>query len=119
MNKREIGSYGENTACEYLINKGYKILERNYRRGKAEVDIICKKDEIVAFVEVKTRRDDTFGSPVESVNFYKTKQIAKVSEAYIIKNGLMGHINVRFDIIGIDHENGSPKIDHIEDAFRL
>lgn len=119
MNRKSLGYYGETKACEYLRAKGYKILERNYRRGKTELDIVCEKDGVVAFIEVKSRRDDSFGSSVEAVNFYKTRQIVKTAEAYLIKRGLMGVVDVRFDIIGIDYENGVPNIHHIEDAFRL
>ena len=72
MNNREFGNKGEDLACEYLIKNGYKILERNKHFSKlCEIDIIAKLKDKVVFVEVKTRKSNAFGSPMEAIT--KTK----------------------------------------------
>ena len=68
MNRRAYGNEGEQAACEYLQKKGWKILDRNVRRGRGEIDIIARKRKIIAFVEVKRRSSLAFGSPAEAVN---------------------------------------------------
>ena len=76
MTNQEIGNIGENAAANLLIEKGYKILERNYRTSHLEVDIIALKDDVVAFVEVKTRAVNYMVSPQDAVNYRKQNYIA-------------------------------------------
>lgn len=111
----ELGKLGEDMAVDYLRSHGYEILERNYHFQKAEVDIIAKKDSIIAVVEVKTRSTLDFGNPKD---FLKPKQIQRLVKAidhYIVKNDL--EEEVRFDIIAIVKEKNKQTIEHIEDAY--
>jgi putative endonuclease len=111
----ELGKKGEKLAIDFLIKNGYQILEKNYRYLKAEVDIIAKKENILAVVEVKTRSTDYFGDPQDFVNPKKIKLLLYAIDYYVIEKDL--DVEVRFDIIAIIHKNNNTKIEHLEDAF--
>jgi len=111
----ELGEKGEKLAAEFLIKNGYQILERNWRFKKAEVDIIAKKNEILAIVEVKTRSSNYFGNPQDFVNQKKIKLLVEAINEYVISKDL--DLEVRFDIIAILKNNNNFEIEHLEDAF--
>lgn len=108
------GKYGEQLAANFLVQAGYKILERNYRYKRAEVDLIAQKDGLIIFVEVKLRSDKIFGTPEEFVTVQKEENIRQVAEHYIFENDW--HYDIRFDIIAIVVKP-SVEIEHIKDAF--
>ena len=112
----ELGIRGEEIAIELLKKKGYKILERNWRYKKAEIDIICKKDDILIFVEVKTRSTMKYGMPEDFVSKSKRKLMFGAANAYMEK---INHFwEIRFDVISIlMNKLYPPKIVHFEDAF--
>jgi putative endonuclease len=110
-----LGKKGEQLAVEFLIDKNYTILEQNYRFNKAEVDIIAKKENILAVIEVKTRSTSEFGSPQDFVKPKQIKNLIKAVDAYVIEHDLS--LEVRFDIIAIITKNGNHMIEHLEDAF--
>ena len=116
---KDIGSFGEALARDYLISKGYKILNMNFRNKFGEIDIICKKNNLLIFCEIKSRYTDTFGSPIESITSYKQKQIIKLSEIYLLYKKYQNY-NVRYDVIEIifNNKNASFKLNHLKDAFR-
>ncbi len=114
MNKRNVGSYYENIAEEYLINKGYVILNRNYRCRFGEIDIICRYDSYIVFVEVKYRSSLKYGEPVEAVTYTKQRKICRTASYFIMNNKYGQNVNYRFDIIGI---MGNHSIIHYENAF--
>lgn len=110
------GKAGENAAVKYLKNNGYKILERNYRKTYGEIDIIAQKGENIAFVEVKTRKNDLYGSPAEFVTKSKQKKIIKVAYSYIQSNNL--DTEFTFDIIEVYIDGLRVKnVNHIKNAF--
>ncbi len=111
---KEIGRKGESLAVEYLINKGYIILERNFKHGRLEIDIISKIDDVIAFIEVKTRQSKRFGYPEEAVDGRKSDHILSCADHYIYQNQWAG--DIRFDIISI-FLKPEISIEHIEDAF--
>lgn len=111
----ELGKKGEQLAINFLIKNEYKILEKNYRYLKAEVDIIAQKKNILVVVEVKTRSTNYFGDPQDAVNPKKIKHLVSAIDYYIIDKDL--DVEVRFDIIAIIHQNNKTKIEHLEDAF--
>lgn len=111
----KIGKEGEDKACQYLQDKGYQILERNYKAGKNEIDIIARHSGMVVFVEVKTRSTDLFAPPERAVNSAKQKAIIKVANSYIIQHNI--EAEARFDIVAIVTQQGQTKINHIENAF--
>lgn len=111
----QLGKKGEDLAVDYLLGKGYEIIARNYSFQKAEVDIIAKKAQILAIVEVKTRSTADFGDPQD---FLKPKQIQRIVLAvdeFVTSNKM--DVEVRFDIIAIVKTNSTISIEHFEDAF--
>lgn len=112
----EIGVNGEQIAADFLLNKGYNILHRNWRSGKKEVDIIASIGDMVIFVEVKARSGSKLIYPEEAVNKKKQTYLKEAAVAFMDEN--RGYINVRFDIISILFEGGNIKeIVHFEEAF--
>ncbi len=116
---RITGEKGEKTACKYLKKNGIKILERNFRAVRGEIDIIGLDDDCLVFIEVKTNSTPSEIPPELRVNTAKQKQIAKIARAYLQKTEQY-EIDCRFDVIGITFgESGTPEISHIKNAFWL
>lgn len=111
----ELGKLGEELAVEFLQKNGYDILETNWTFQKAEIDIIAQKENILAIIEVKTRSSIEFGLPQDYVKPKKIQLLVKAVNEYIVSNDL--DVEVRFDIIAINKEDKTYKIEHIEDAF--
>ena len=111
----DLGKMGEVLAVNYLIGKGYEILERNWRNKHKEIDIVAKDCGTLVIVEVKTRQSDGFGEPDMAVTRQKQKCLVYAANAYVFSKRL--DLDIRFDIISIVFNQGNPIIDHIEDAF--
>lgn len=111
----DLGKKGEELAIEFLQNKGYNILDKNWRFKKAEVDIIAQKKEILIIVEVKTRTSNYFGNPQDFINQKKIKLLVEAANEYVISKDL--DVEVRFDIIAILQNKQKFEIKHLEDAF--
>jgi putative endonuclease len=111
----ELGKKGEKLAVDFLIENGYKILEKNYRYLKAEVDIIAQKKDILAAVEVKTRTSDYFGNPQDFITPKKIKLLVSAIDYYVVQRDL--DVEVRFDIIAVLCKKNDTKIEHLENAF--
>lgn len=111
----ELGKLGEDLAVQYLTDKGYEILERNWRNIHKEIDIIAKDGDDLVIVEVKARQTDEYGEPDIAVTKRKQRMLIAAANAYILKNNL--DMSTRFDIISIVFRDGEPVIEHIEDAF--
>jgi len=112
----DTGVRGEELAINYLINKGYTILEQNWRHRRTEIDIIARHKEVLVFVEVKTRSDDYFGEPASYADDKKMKRIATGATVYM--NQINHDWEVRFDIIGVLIKNPQrAEIRHYEDAY--
>ena len=111
----ELGRKGEQLAVDFLVKNNYEIIERNYRFEKAEVDIIAKKDDILAVIEVKTRSTIDFGSPEDFVKPKQIKNLVKAVDEYVTVNNL--NVDVRFDVIAIVKKEKQYDIEHLENAF--
>ncbi|MGB2764399.1 MAG: YraN family protein [Candidatus Aminicenantaceae bacterium] len=112
-----LGRSGEEIALRFLKNKKYKIITKNYRLFRGEIDIIAQKRNILVFVEVKTRRSKNFGFPEESVTPSKQQQIKKIAQGFLVKNNLQD-IECRFDVISLSfNDNEKFSIHHIKNAF--
>ncbi len=111
----ELGKKGEQLAVDFLLKNNYDIIERNYRFDKAEVDIIARKDEILAIIEVKTRSTADFGDPQDFVKPKQIKNLVKAVDEYVTVNDL--DVEVRFDIIAIVKQGNNFDIEHLENAF--
>ncbi len=112
----ELGKKGEQIALEFLVNKGFIILEQNYRVGQKEVDLICLDNEILVFCEIKTRSGTQFGFPEEAVSNAKQNHLKATAEYYLDQNPK--YTQLRFDVVSIIISNDVVKeIVHFEDAF--
>ena len=111
----ELGNWGEDTAVDLLVKKGYEVIERNWRFQKAEVDIIAQIENTLVAVEVKTRSTDYFGNPQDFIKPKKIKLLVKAVDEYVNRNDL--DVDVRFDVIAITKTDKEIKIEHLEDAF--
>ena len=111
----DLGKFGEALAVEYLTNVGYEILETNWIFQKAEIDIIAKKANTLAIIEVKTRSSLDFGLPQDFVKPKKIRLLVKAINEYINSNEL--DVEARFDIIAIHKEANGFAIEYLEDAF--
>ncbi len=118
--RKALGSKGEDIATKFLKKKGYKILQRNYRCKYGEIDIIAERDNIIAFIEVRTVQTEDFGIPQDFITNAKTDHISKSALNYIKKECLFDR-SCRFDLIAITFSPtlSQPKIEHIENAFEL
>ena len=114
---KDIGNIGEERACEYLAQKGFKIIERNYHSQQGEIDIVAKDGEFLVFVEVKNYSFRSYGSPLGAIGKNKRRSIIHAAQTYLYKNNIKD-INCRFDVVTIYHKrSGNSVIDHIKDAF--
>ena len=113
MNNRKFGGAGEDLACRYLEKNGYTILERNKRYSRfCELDIVAQHKSTVVFVEVKTRRTNDYGTPLEAITQTKMQNILKGVQYYISENSVK---NYRVDVIGITLKP-DVKINHIKNV---
>ncbi len=112
-----LGKSGEKIALRYLEDKKYKILARNFRLFRGEIDIIALDRKILVFVEVKTRKSTDFGLPEESVTSSKQEQIKKIAQGFLTKNNL-NETECRFDVVSLIFDEGKGfSIRHIQNAF--
>lgn len=114
-----LGRRGERLAIDYLCAAGWRIIERNYRFGRREVDLIVQKGGLLAFVEVKTRAGDGCGHPEEAVTWKKRREIEAVAAEYLVRNPAADAF-VRFDVIAIEvaSHGGVTRLEHVADAWR-
>ena len=116
--RQNVGRRGEDEAVQYLAEKSYDILERNFRAERGEIDIITKDGDTLVFVEVKTKIQGGFGEPEDWVGRRKQAQIGKVAMAYLQEKEIVD-IDCRFDVVAVVRTGGKCEIRHIEDAFWL
>ncbi|MCQ2073818.1 MAG: YraN family protein [Bacteroidaceae bacterium] len=110
-----VGEAGEKIAAGYLERHGYTILDRNWRCGHNEIDIIARNDRQLVIAEVKTRSGTSFGKPEDAVTDSKIRNIVRTADSYIKRHCI--DLPVRFDIITVIDSDGESQIEHIEDAF--
>ena len=116
INKRASGARGEDQAVDYLSKKGYRILERNFRFERGEIDIVAEDNEVLVFVEVKARWNKSYGDPEDAITMHKRTQIRTVAEGYLFKHNIDGK-ECRFDVVAIEYQKNGPLIRHIKNAF--
>lgn len=111
------GNLGEEAAASYIEENGFVILDKNYSIKNAEIDIIAKDKDTIAFIEVKTRKTLRKGSPAESVNYTKQKKIISAALYYIRENNI-NNTRLRFDVVEVFDKNGSYELKLIKNAFQ-
>ena len=114
--RRQLGDAGEDLAAAALKKQGYKILERNYICSLGEVDLIARQGKTYIFIEVKTRKNDRFGTPQEAVNSSKQRKLRLLADYYLKQNRL-GEVEMRFDVVAIIMGEDGHKIEVIQNAF--
>jgi putative endonuclease len=116
---KALGDRGEALAARFLERAGWTILDRNFRMGRKEIDLVARRDEVVAFVEVKTRAGLGYGHPLEAITWKKRREIQQVAAAWIDRHGKPEY-SYRFDAVAVQVGAGSPPtIEHVEDAWRM
>ena len=114
-----LGRTFEDAAASWLARRGWSVLERNVRFRRREVDLIARRGEVIAFVEVKGRRSGRYGRPEEAVTALKRREIESVARWWIERNGRPG-LAYRFDVVAVGPPgpDGRLPIEHLEDAWR-
>ena len=106
---------GEDLAVKYLQNHGYKIVERNFRKGYGEIDIICTKDNVSIFIEVKTRTTNLYGGALESISYHKLKSLIRTVQFYKMLNpNLPESLRIDAILIDIDSNKGMANFSHVK-----
>jgi putative endonuclease len=107
---------GEDLACAELRRRGYAILARRYRTRYGEIDVIAREGEAVVFVEVKARRDETFGGGSAAVTAWKQQRIVRMATDYLARHGLI-EAPCRFDVITVQFDAAGPRFEVFTHAF--
>ena len=114
---RRRGSGLEDIAARWLSERGWRILDRNYRDGPREIDIVARRRGIVAFVEVKGRRSLSGGHPFESIGWRKRADIERAAARWIREHA-PGFVHFRFDAVALTRNRGCWRVEHLPDAWR-
>jgi len=120
LNRRELGQQGEEEAARYFLRRGWRILGRNVRVGRKELDLIVFRRGVLVFVEVQSRSGFQFGDPLEAISHEKKRVICSAAAGWLRSTGAPGVREVRFDAVGVLWPpRSSPVLQHIPDAWRM
>jgi putative endonuclease len=111
-----LGEEGERIAAVWLAQRGWRILDRRFRNGHRDLDLVAEREGLVAFVEVKTRRGSDFGHPVEAVNWRKQRELTRSAAVWIARYGSEEQL-FRFDVVGVVMDESGCRVRHVENAF--
>lgn len=114
--KQILGKYGEDVAAQYLLDRGYEILERNWRCAIGEIDLVAKDKSRFVFVEVKTRNGTGYGHPFEAITAIKMSRMRKLVAQWCIQNEKSG-AQVRLDAISVLVKSGRVAVEHLKQVF--
>jgi putative endonuclease len=114
--RQTFGLLGERVAERWLKRKGWQVLERRFRNGRRDIDLVVQRDGLVAFVEVKARRGDAFGDPVEAVHWRKQRELTRSAAVWIDRFG-RPESSYRFDVVGVLVNGERVRVRHVENAF--
>jgi putative endonuclease len=115
---QQFGELGERIAERWLKRQGWRVIQRRFRNGHRDIDLVVEQDGTVVFVEVKARRGREFGDPVEAVNWVKQKELARSASVWIDRHGRPSE-SYRFDVIGVLVEGDRVRVRHVANAFAL
>ena len=116
MYNQNLGKLGEKLASEFLLKKGYQILEFNFKARYGEIDIVAQDTDTLVFVEVKTRIGDFYGEPVESILPRKMREVIKTAEFYILKNKIDPDWRIDVVAISLNPDESVEEIEHFENV---
>lgn len=116
--KQQLGELGERIAERWLRRQGWRVVQRRFRSGHRDIDLVMEREGLVAFVEVKARRGPQFGGPVEAVNWAKQRELSRSAQVWVDRHG-RPHEAYRFDVVGVLVQGESVKVRHVPNAFSL
>jgi putative endonuclease len=116
--RQEFGALGERIAERWLRRQGWRVVQRRFRSGHRDIDLVVERAGTVAFVEVKARRGRQFGDPVEAVNWSKQRELARSASVWIDRHGRPSD-SYRFDVVGVLVEGDRVRVRHVPNAFSL
>ena len=116
--RQAFGELGERIAERWLRRRGWRVVQRRFRTGHRDIDLVVERDGTVAFVEVKARKGAEFGGPVQAVNYRKRKQLERSAMVWIDRHGQEAE-SYRFDVVGVLLNGAEVRICHVENAFSL
>ena len=114
--RQAVGALGERVAERWLTRAGWRIVERRFRSGHRDIDLVARRGRIVAFVEVKARRGLAFGDPVDAVGWRKRRELTRSALIWADRHGEPG-LAYRFDVVGVLFAGDRVLVRHVEDAF--
>jgi putative endonuclease len=116
--RQAFGQLGERIAERWLRQRGWHVVERRFRNGRRDIDLVVRRESTVAFVEVKARKGDDFGGPVEAVHWRKQRELKRSAQVWIDRHGQPPE-DYRFDIVGVLVSGDRVRVRHIQDAFAI
>ncbi len=111
-----LGRRGEDAACDLYRRLGFRVVERNYRAGRGEIDVVARRGDTLVFCEVKTRLSDRWGAPSEAVDRAKQARLRKLAAAWMSERR-PGYVDVRFDVVSVIVRGDQTDVTHVPDAF--
>lgn len=115
MTGKSKGTEAEAAICHFLLQQGLKLIEKNYRCAGGEIDLIMQEHDMVVFIEVRLRENNSFGHPIETVTWYKQRKLTKAALLYLQKKQWLNKKNCRFDVVGVNNN----QIEWIKNAFDM
>ena len=116
--RQAFGEMGERIAERWLRRRGWRVVNRRFRNGRRDIDLVVEREGTVAFVEVKARKGTDFGGPVAAVNWRKQKELTKSAHVWIDRHGQPLE-QYRFDVVGVLVHGDQVRIRHVPDAFTI
>ena len=114
--RSRLGRRGEDAACDLYRRLGFQVVERNYRAGRGEIDVVARRGDTLVFCEVKTRQSDEWGAPAEAVDYAKQARLRKLAAAWMAERK-PGYVDVRFDVVSVIVRGEQTDVTHVPDAF--
>ncbi|HJQ20936.1 MAG TPA: YraN family protein [Gemmatimonadaceae bacterium] len=116
--RQTFGELGERIAERWLTRRGWRVIQRRFRSGHRDIDLVVEREGTVAFVEVKARRGTEFGGPVQAVNYRKRRQLERSAHVWIDRHG-RAEESYRFDVVGVLVDGALVRVCHVENAFMV
>lgn len=116
--RQDFGLLGERIAARWLVRHGWSVIDHRFRAGRRDIDLVVRRADEVAFVEVKARRGGTFGSPIEAVHRRKQRELGRAARVWVERFG-KEELAYRFDVVGILVEGENVRVRYVPNAFPL
>ena len=116
--RQAFGELGERIAERWLRRDGWVVVNRRFQNGRRDIDLVVRREQVVAFVEVKARKGDDFGGPVEAVNWRKQRELNRSARVWIDRHGQPAE-DYRFDVVGVLVSGDRVRVRHVADAFAI